>query len=131
MSAHMRIARPVSDLGRAVAMYELGLGFQELGHFENHDGFDGVMLGQPGMSFHFEFTYCRSHPIKPSPTSEDLLVFYVPEENEWEKSFAQMLQAGFKRVESFNPYWERLGRTYEDEDGYRIVIQQSEWGGAV
>ncbi|WP_371418616.1 hypothetical protein [Acidisoma sp. S159] len=30
---------------------------------------------------------------------------------------------GFPAVASFNPYWDQLGRTYEDPDGYRVVIQ--------
>ena len=29
-------------------MYCRGLGLQEIGRFENHDGFDGVMLGTQG-----------------------------------------------------------------------------------
>jgi len=108
-------------------MYRDGLGLEELGRFADHDGFDGVMLGLPGADFHFEFTCCRTHPVSPSPTPEDLFVFYVPDADEWEKTCAAMLGAGFRQVRSFNPYWERLGRTYEDEDGYRIVVQQSAW----
>ena len=38
-----------------------------------------------------------------------------------------MLAAGFKEVAAFNPYWDARGRTYEDRDGYRIVLQQAEW----
>jgi hypothetical protein len=45
MNAHLRIARPVSNLGLSVHMYKQGLSAQELGSFTDHDGFDGVMLG--------------------------------------------------------------------------------------
>jgi prolyl oligopeptidase len=38
-----------------------------------------------------------------------------------------MLGAGFSSVDSFNPYWDRLGRTFEDRDGYRVVIQRELW----
>jgi hypothetical protein len=38
-----------------------------------------------------------------------------------------MREAGFARVASFNPYWDRDGRTFEDPDGYRIVLQNSAW----
>ena len=41
-----------------------------------------------------------------------------------------MVRTGFKPVRSFNPYWETLGRTYEDADGYRVVLHQSEWDNA-
>jgi hypothetical protein len=38
-----------------------------------------------------------------------------------------MLAAGFKQVASFNPCWETRGRTFEDPDGYRIVLQRERW----
>ncbi len=31
------------------------------------------------------------------------------------------------RVASFNPYWDACGQTFEDPDGYRIVLQNAEW----
>ena len=46
---------------------------------------------------------------------------------EWQTACASMLADGFKQVSSFNPYWEMRDRTYEDPDGYRIVLQQAEW----
>ena len=108
-------------------MYCRGLGLCVVGRFKDHDGFDGVMLGLKGSSYHFEFTHCRTHPVVPAPTPEDLLVFYVPAAAEWQTACASMLAAGFKQVSSFNPYWETRGRTYEDPDGYRVVLQQAEW----
>jgi hypothetical protein len=30
-------------------------------------------------------------------------------------------------VASFNPYWDRHGRTFADADGYRVVIQNQAW----
>lgn len=127
MSAHLRVARPVSDLARTGRMYKAGLGLSELGSFENHDGFDGVMLGSPDAHFHLEFTFCRHHPVRPAPTVEDLLVFYVPDPGAWAQRCAMMLAAGFLEVRSFNPYWSERGRTFQDQDGYRIVIEQSAW----
>ncbi|MEJ7138115.1 VOC family protein [Amphibiibacter pelophylacis] len=127
MSIHLRIARPVKDLQRAEAQYKLGLGLQELGRFVNHEGFDGVMLGIPDADFHLEFTCCRTHPLAPAPTAEDLLVFYVPEPLLWKSRCNAMLNAGFTETESYNPYWRGLGRTFEDRDGYRVVIQRAAW----
>ena len=122
----LRVARPVSDLDAATEMYKRGLGLQELGRFDDHDGFDGRMLGMPGAQFHFEFTACRSHPVRPTPTAEDLLVFYVPDPGAWSDRCAAMLAAGFAAVPSFNPYWERSGRTFQDRDGYRVVIERDD-----
>jgi len=108
-------------------MYRAGLGLDELGRFENHEGFDGVMLGHPALPYHFEFTYCRAHPVAPTPTAEDLVVFYLPDPGEWQRRCAAMLAAEFREVPPFNPYWKLRGRTFEDDDGYRVVLEHSEW----
>jgi hypothetical protein len=107
-------------------MYCRGLGLRVIGSFLDHEGFDGVMLGLAGSSCHFEFTHCRSHPVAPSPTPEDLVVFYLPDEAEWQTACRSVLAAGFRQVPSFNPYWDAHGRTFEDADGYRIVLQHAE-----
>ena len=108
-------------------MYCRGLGFHVLGGFENHDGFDGIMLGIEGSNYHFEFTQCRTHPVAAAPTPEDLVVLYLPAAAKWRAACARMLVAGFEQVTSFNPYWELRGRTFKDPDGYRIVLQHEEW----
>lgn len=127
MHHHLRIARPVRDLGRAVRMYSEGLDLRVLGSFEDHEGFDGVMLGSEGVPHHFEFTHCRSHAVPPSPTQEDLVVLYIPDPEEWQAACARMEAVGFVVVASFNPYWDVHGRTFEDPDGYRVVLQNADW----
>ena len=124
---HLRIARPVRDLGKSAELYRRGLELRVLGRFEDHEGFDGVMLGHAHGAWHLELTSCRAHPVAPSPTPEDLLVFYIPDPAEWDAARARMLAAGFKPVRAFNPYWEVSGCTLEDPDGYRIVLQREEW----
>lgn len=124
---HLRIARPVRDLAKSTGLYRCGLGLHVIGSFEDHEGFDGVMLGTPGSGYHLEFTRCRTHPVEPAPTPEDLTVFYVPQEARWQALCASAIAAGFKPVASFNPYWEARGRTFEDADGYRLVLQRDEW----
>jgi catechol 2,3-dioxygenase-like lactoylglutathione lyase family enzyme len=108
-------------------MYRQGLGLRVVGSFEDHAGFDGVMLGTAGSGYHFELTRCRTHPVAPAPTAEDLVVFYVPDPDEWEAACDRMADAGFRQIASFNPYWETRGRTFEDPDGYRFVLQRAEW----
>lgn len=127
MAHRLRIARPVSDLARSRDMYCRGLGLRVVGSFEDHDGFDGVMLGTADADYHFEFTHCRTDPVAPAPTPEDLIVFYLPAGAEWRSACARMQAAGFRPVASFNPYWDAEGRTFEDPDGYRIVLQNAEW----
>jgi hypothetical protein len=126
MHAHLRIARPTDRLHEVVAFYRDILGFTELGAFEDHDGFDGVMLGHAGAQYHLELTSKRGHHVGRAPTEDHLLVFYV-EESEWLATTAQIEAKGVAPVPSFNPYWDRHGKTYEDPDGYRVVIHRGGW----
>lgn len=131
LSPHLRVARPVRDLQRALSMYRDGLGLSLLGHFEDHQGFDGIMLGWPGAAYHLEFTVCRAHPAQPSPGPEDLLVFYFPDPVAWSAACERLSRAGFTHVPSTNPYWDQRGRTYQDADGYRTVLENAAWPDAV
>jgi len=108
-------------------MYVHGLGLEVLGRFEDHAGYDGLMLGEPGTSHHLEFTYARQHPIVPTPTAEDLLVYYIPSNAQWRAACARMLAAGFRRVPASNPYWDQRGQTFEDFDRYRTVLENAAW----
>jgi catechol 2,3-dioxygenase-like lactoylglutathione lyase family enzyme len=121
------VARPVSDPALSAGMYCRGLGMHVIDRFQDHDGFDGVMVGMAGAGWHFEFTRCRAHPVLPASTVEDLTVFYLPSGPQWRAACARMRSAGFKAVASFNPYWEALGRTFEDRDGYRVTLQRERW----
>jgi hypothetical protein len=126
MHYHLRIARPVTDLASTQSMYCRGLGLNVLGSFVDHAGFDGVMLGSPDVPYHFEFTACRHHPVAPSPTVEDLTVFYIPDCSIWQDACTRMKSAGFVQIAAFNPYWDLQGCTFRDSDGYRIVLQNAE-----
>ena len=95
--------------------------------FEDHDGFDGVMLGHAGAPYHFEFTKAHGHTVGRAPTRDNLLVFCLPDPGEWQVAVERMEGAGFRAVPAFNPYWDRSGRTFEDPDGYRVVIQRADW----
>ncbi len=128
MNSHLRVARPTDNLQVVASMYAQGLVLQVLAHFEDHDGFDGIMLGNADMPYHFEFTHHRGHSVGKAPTQDNLIVFYIPDHQEWERYCQQMLAAGFKPVESYNPYWDKSGRTFEDVDGYRVVLQNTAWG---
>lgn len=130
MTPHLRIARPVTELARSVELYRSGLGLCLLGHFEDHEGFDGAMLGTPGAAWHFEFTHAGHHPVPPTPTPEDLVVLYLPDAGEWRAACDRMLNAGFLPVTSFNPYWDVRGRSFADPDGYRVVLQNAGWQNA-
>lgn len=124
----LRVARPTDDIDRLLPFYRDGLGLSVLSSFTDHEGFDGVMLGAPGAPYHLEFTHARGHTAGRAPTPDNLIVFYLPDRQRWEAAAARMRAAGFEPVRSFNPWWDRQGATFEDPDGYRVVLQQSGWG---
>lgn len=123
----LRVARPSDDLEALLRLYEQGLGLAVLYRFRDHDGFDGVMLGREGAPYHFEFTRAHGHAAGRAPTPDNLLVFYLPDADDWNAAVRRMQDAGFDPVPSFNPYWDRDGMTFEDPDGYRIVLQKAAW----
>jgi len=123
----LRVARPTDHLEEVIRFYTEGIGLSILGSFEDHEGFDGVMLGVPGATYHLEFTRKHGHRAGRAPTQDNLLVFYISDKQEWLNATERMAAAGYQAVASFNPYWDRLGQTYEDPDGYRVVIQNQSW----
>lgn len=127
MTMTMRVARPTNDLVRLARFYCEGLGFDVLGRFEDHDGFDGVMLGRSDAPYHLEFTHRRGHTAGGAPSDEHLLVFYIPDTVEWQAAVNTMVAAGYDPVPAGNPYWDRQGKTFEDPDGYRVVLQGAAW----
>ena len=126
-AAKVRFARPTNRLDELVRFYRDGLGLQELARFADHDGFDGVMLGEPGSAWHLEFTHARGHTAGRAPGEDNLLVFYLPDEARWRAVAERMKLCGYEAVTSFNPYWDRQGVTFEDPDGYRVVLQNAAW----
>jgi catechol 2,3-dioxygenase-like lactoylglutathione lyase family enzyme len=123
----LRVARPSDNLDALLRFYEQGLGLAVLYRFKDHEGFDGLMLGLEGAPYHLEFTRKRGHATGRAPTPDHLLVFYIPHAGEWNAAVRRMHDAGFDPVPAFNPYWDREGVTFEDPDGYRIVLQRAAW----
>ncbi len=126
-SSVLRIARPTDNLEKIVEMYCRGLGYKIIASFNDHAGFDGTILGIDSHNYHLEFTHCRGHSAGKAPTEDNLLVFYVPDKVQWLERCMAMESAGFLRVNSFNPYWDVSGKTFQDIDGYRVVIQNEAW----
>ncbi len=43
------------------------------------------------------------------------------------RSVARLVELGHQPVKAFNPYWDKKGKTFEDPDGYRVVLQHASW----
>lgn len=127
IAQHFRVARPTDDLDAVLRFYRDGIGIEVIASFEDHAGFDGVMLGLPGAGYHLELTHHRGHLVGRAQTQDHLLVFYIPDTAAWQASVERMRSHGYLPVPSYNPYWDERGVTFEDPDGYRVVFQNAAW----
>jgi len=123
----LRIARATDNIDALLPFYVDGLGFQILTRFEDHLGFSGIVLGHPGQSYHLEFTHHRGHKVGRAPTRDNLLAIYLPQRLAYQAAIGAMIEAGFMPVASTNPYWDQHGKTFEDPDGYRVVLANKGW----
>src|SRR5262249_16936812 len=114
-----RVARPARDLARSVRFYHDLLGLPVVGGFQDHAGYDGVFFGLPGGG-ELELTVGPAQPA--GATEGGLLVLYVHTGREGGPAGRRVRAAGVTRVASPNPYWNRTGQTYLDQDGYRVVV---------
>lgn len=121
--AQVRIARPTDRLAEVVRFYVEGLGLRELYRFENHAGYDGVMLGLPGTGYHLEFTTHVDGSPGTAPSAENLLVLYFSNESQMFDVAQRLGEFGVEPVPAENPYWAANGGlTFPDPDGWRVVL---------
>lgn len=121
----LRVARHTQRLDEVVAFYRDGIGLPEIGRFQDHDGYDGVFLAIPGSGAHLELTSGGSHGV-PEPHPESLLVLYAGDAHTMRAMAARLRTAP---IPSVNPYWARHALTFEDPDGFRVVIVPGRWNG--
>jgi catechol 2,3-dioxygenase-like lactoylglutathione lyase family enzyme len=120
-----RIARPTAHLNEVVRFYRDGLGLTIIGSFEGHAEYSGVMLGLPGHEYHLEFTSHAGGSPCPAPSKDNLLVFYIPEREAIIRLIEHLNSLGYFAVAPENPYWKEKGTTFEDPDGWRVVLMNT------
>lgn len=121
-AVQFRIARPTNNLNEVVKFYQKALGLEILGRFDDHAGYDGVMLGMPDKTYHLEFTQHTGADPMPAPTKENLLVFYFDNPLEYQEANERIQAMGIGPVEPENPYWNGKSETYEDPDQWRVIL---------
>lgn len=118
----IRFARPTDRLQEVVRFYEQGLLFPIIGSFQDHAGYDGVMLGMPDGSVHLEFTQHKEGSPCPAPTEDNLLVLYFSTIDSRDAYATRLEAMGYQAVAPENPYWTGKGITIPDPDGWRVVL---------
>jgi catechol 2,3-dioxygenase-like lactoylglutathione lyase family enzyme len=120
---HLRVARHTQRLDEIAAFYRDGIGLPEIGGFLGHQGYDGVFLAVPGTEAHLEFTAGGDHDA-PAPNPESLLVLYLGDRAAVDAVAARL---AVPAVAPANPYWADHGLTFEDPDGFRVVLVPEVW----
>src|SRR6266705_4780673 len=114
----LRVARHTERLHQVVRFYRDGIGLTEIGGFRDHDGYAGVFLAVPGTDAHLELTAGGRHGAA-APHPESLLVLYLGDEAAVRTVAARL---GGDPIPPANPYWAEHGLTFEDPDGFRVVL---------
>ena len=122
-----RIARATANLDAMAAFYVAALGLGILYRFADHDGFDGLIIGKAGAPLHLEFTTGPHGAPTRKPDPDDLIIFYLGSQAAVERIATRLKEHGFQPVAAINPYWDRQGVTFEDPDGFRVVLQGALW----
>ncbi len=78
-----RVARPTDNLDALRHFYVDGLGLTVLGTFEDHDGYDGLILTTETGGYEIEFTRHADGSPCPAPSQDNLLVFYFDDPDGW------------------------------------------------
>ncbi|KAH7036067.1 putative ring-cleavage extradiol dioxygenase [Linnemannia elongata] len=141
----LRFARPTASLSNVLHFYQTALGLHLIASFDNHRGFDGRILSPTSGTdsgaapWHLEFTYQHHHAsgefpvglaeveLCHAPTQDNLLVLYLKDRAEVEARKARMEEHGYHAVKAINPYWDDHGFTFEDSEGWRVVLCWLEW----
>ena len=134
----LRVARHTARLQEVVRFYRDGIGLPQIGGFRGHDGYDGVFLAVPGTNAHLELTADGGHGA-PAPHPESLPVFYLGDEATVQAearvrqrccppaSLPEVARLGVAPVRPANPYWAEHGLTFQDPDGFRVVLVPEHW----
>ncbi|WP_445722758.1 VOC family protein [Flavobacterium sp.] len=119
-----RFARHTNNLENIKSFYINVLGFELLGEFKNHAGYNGVFIGKPNLDWHLEFTVSDDEIIH-SFNEDDILVFYPETAEDYKLNIENIQKLNICFINAKNPYWDENGKMILDPDGYRIVISNS------
>ena len=116
-----RFARHTNNLEQIKSFYIDVLGFQLLGGFENHNGYDGIFIGRANENWHLEFTK-SDEVVFFNFNDDDIIVFYPKNKIDFDLIMNKIQSQNIDFIKAKNPYWNENGKMILDPDGYKIVI---------
>ncbi|MHA2099251.1 MAG: VOC family protein [Candidatus Kariarchaeaceae archaeon] len=121
----VRIARQTDKIDEMKKFYIEGLGLQKIMEFEGHQGYNGIMVGLPGVNYHLEFISHIGGSPGDAPSKENLLVLYFNDAQTVTAIAERLTEMGYNEVKPENPYWENISITITDPDGWRVVLVEN------
>lgn len=125
VATQLRTARPTNALEPLRRFYVNGAGLTVKSSFTGHEGFDGLILSAGDASWEIELVVEAGVQAPRAPSHEHLLVLSLPAK-EVERRAERMEALGYEPVKPNNPWWARHGVTFEDPDGYQLVLCRRE-----
>lgn len=119
----LRYARHTHSIEKIKEFYTKILDLDIIGEFKNHNGYNGLFLGNENYNWHLEFTESNHHPTQIFD-DDDILVFYPETEREYNLIINNIKLFKVKTHHAKNPYWNINGILIKDPDGYNIVISK-------
>lgn len=123
--AGVRLARPTGRLAEIRRFYVDGVGLPVIGGFEDHAGFDGIILGLPGLAHQLEFTQASDAAIDEgqAPAEDHNVVLYFGDAASAASVARRLAAMGFAVVAPPNPYWSDHGAiAVADPDGWHLIL---------
>lgn len=122
-ACQMRIVRPTTKFNQVIDFYTRGLGLKIINSFVGHQGYNGVMIGLPDMSYHLEVIYRDDGMPNAFPNKDNMFVFYMPDADSVQVVVRRLAALGYKPVPALNPWWNEHGApNFEDPDGWSVVL---------
>ena len=85
----------------------------------------GVLLLKPNFCSSRKCSHHSNGSDGTAPSRDNLLVFYVPDAGQLARARQRLEALGHRPVAPENPYWLDKSVTFEDPDGWRIVLCQT------
>lgn len=119
---HLRIARGTDKLADLLSFYRDCLGFKVVSSF-NAEAVASVVLGFPGAGFDLQFIEILDHKCPPGPQQDDVLAFYIPDQDAFNLTVDRIKSRGFKPLKPPDPHnCVTGGVTFKDPDGYPVNL---------
>lgn len=118
----VRVARQTDRLEECERFYADLLGLPVIARFTAHAGYEGVVLGLPGIAAELELTR-HAEGSAASPSAADDLVVLTLDRKEVVDAVAERLAAaGIEPVPPANPWWADRALVVPDPEGRLVVL---------